>query len=428
MIPVRLLCLALATGSAFAQPTPVVLDLAGALQRAREYNQQFLQAGIAAALAREDRAQAKAAFFPTLNAFNQYIYTQGNGTPSGVFVSADGVHVYNEQATVHADLFSFTKRAEYQRAIAAEAVARARQDIAARGLIGTVVQSYYALVSAQRRERNARSSVDEAARFVDITRKQEQGGEVARADVIKAQLGLQQRQRDLLEASATTQKARIALGVLVFPDLTQPYDITDDLRPDVPLASLDEFRAQALASSPELRAAQAGLQQAEAGISVARSAYYPSLLVDYFFGINANVFNVRGPDDRQNLGSVVQGTVNVPVWNWGITRSRVKQAQLQRKQAEQEITFAQRGLQLNLNTFYLEAQTAQAQLDLLRSSLDLSNESLRLTVLRYQAGEATALEVVDAQSTLASARNAFDDGLARYRLAVAALQTLTGRF
>jgi len=228
VIPVRLLCLALATGSAFAQPTPVVLDLAGALQRAREYNQQFLQAGIAAALAREDRAQAKAAFFPTLNAFNQYIYTQGNGTPSGVFVSADGVHVYNEQATVHADLFSFTKRAEYQRAIAAEAVARARQDIAARGLIGTVVQSYYALVSAQRRERNARSSVDEAARFVDITRKQEQGGEVARADVIKAQLGLQQRQRDLLEASAATQKARIALGVLVFPDLTQPYDITDD--------------------------------------------------------------------------------------------------------------------------------------------------------------------------------------------------------
>lgn len=432
MIAGRALCLVLAIGSAFAQqpasPPPVTLDLPGALQRAREYNQQFLQAGIAAALAREDRRQAKAAFFPTLNAFNQYIYTQGNGTPSGVFVANDGVHVYSEQALAHTELFSMTRRADYQRTIAAEAAARARQDVAARGLISTVVQNYYALISAQRRERNARSSVDEAARFAEITRQQEQGGEVARADVIKAQLGLQQRQRDLLEAVTATQKARIALGVLIFPDLTQPYDITDDLRPDLPLPALDELRPQAISTSPELRAAQAGLQQAEAGISLARSAYFPSLAIDYFYGINANVFNVRGPDDRQNLGSVVQGTVTVPVWNWGITHSRIKQAQLQRQLAEQDVTFTQRTLQLNLNTFYLEAQTARAQLDSLRSSLDLSVESLRLTVLRYQAGEATALEVVDAQSTLALARNAYDDGLARYRVAIASLQTLTGRF
>jgi outer membrane protein TolC len=64
--------------------------------------------------------------------------------------------------------------------------------------------------------------------------------------------------------------------------------------------------------------------------------------------------------------------------------------------------------------------------DSLRTSLDLATESLRLTVLRYQAGDARLLEVVDAQSTLTQARNAFDDGLVRYRAALVALQTLTG--
>jgi hypothetical protein len=133
----------------------------------------FLSAGIAAALAREDRIQAKAALFPTVNALTQYIYTQGNGTPSGVFISNDGVHVYNEQAVVHAELFSFEKRALYQRSIAAEAAAKAKQDIAIRGLVGTVVQSYYALVSAQRHTVNAQRGVDEATRFLEITQKQE---------------------------------------------------------------------------------------------------------------------------------------------------------------------------------------------------------------------------------------------------------------
>jgi outer membrane protein TolC len=60
--------------------------------------------------------------------------------------------------------------------------------------------------------------------------------------------------------------------------------------------------------------------------------------------------------------------------------------------------------------------------------VDLSQDNLRLTVLRYQAGESTAQEVVDAQTTLAQARGAYDDGLSRYRVAVANLQTLTGIF
>jgi outer membrane protein TolC len=56
----------------------------------------------------------------------------------------------------------------------------------------------------------------------------------------------------------------------------------------------------------------------------------------------------------------------------------------------------------------------------------LAAESLRLTTMRYQAGESTVLEVVDAQNTVTLARNAFNDGQARFRVALATLQTLTG--
>ena len=82
----------------------------------------------------------------------------------------------------------------------------------------------------------------------------------------------------------------------------------------------------------------------------------------------------------------------------------------------------------NLSGYYLEAESARSELDLLRQSADLAAENLRLNGLRYQAGEATILELVDAQNTLNQARNAYDDGLVRYRLALANLQTLTGTF
>ena len=72
--------------------------------------------------------------------------------------------------------------------------------------------------------------------------------------------------------------------------------------------------------------------------------------------------------------------------------------------------------------------TARAAVDTLRRASDLAAESLRLINLRYQAGESTALEVVDAQNTLVQTRNAYDDAQTRYRVAVANLQTLTGPF
>ena len=283
------------------------------------------------------------------------------------------------------------------------------------------------LVTAQRHLENARRSVEEARQFLDITQKQERGGEVARADVIKAQLQLQQRERDLLDAQANIEKARVALGVILFPNIDQQFTVADDLGASLTLPPISEFRPLAVSTSPDIAAAQSGLTVASAGMSAARAGYYPVFAIDYFYGIDANVLAFRGPDNRQNLGSVVQGTLTIPLWNWGATRSRIKQAELAQKQAEYELTFAQRGVESSLRTAYIEADTARAQLDSLKSSLDLSEESLRLTLLRYEAGEATALEVVDAQSTLAQARNAYADGLARYRVAVAALQTMTGR-
>lgn len=421
---------------------PVSISLKEALARARKYGAQVEAANIAVQLAHEDRQQAKAASLPSVNALNQFIYTEGNGTPSGIFVANDGVHVYNEQLVAHEELLSFVRRGEIRAAAAAEAVARAKADLATRGLNATVIQDYYAIASAERKLANAQRSVSEVQNFLDISQKLEHGGEAAHADVIKAQLQVQQQQREAAEAASTVQKAKIALAVLIFPAFEMNYQIQDDLTQAPALTPLPDVTARAQATNPELRAARAGLQEARLGLSVARYGYLPSLGLDVFYGIDANQFAARTnyptPESgrstlpnylvpyRQNLGYVAQATLNVPIWNWGSTHSKVKQASLKERQAEIDLTMAQKQAQADVATAYQEAQTASTQIQSLRSSSDLAVESLRLTLLRYQAGEATALEVADAQTTANQARTAYDDGLIRYRIAVSTLEMLTG--
>jgi len=424
-----LLLLAAWSLHALAQTAPVpTITLEDALQRARANSVQFQAAITESKVAHEDYVQARAALLPSLSYTNQYLYTEGNGTPSGRFIASNGVHEYLSQGNAHQALnLGLGQIAEFRRTSAAEALARAKAEIGARGLVATVVQDYYALVVAQRKNGNAQTAATEAKSFLDLSQKLEQGGEVAHSDVIKAQLQSNDRDRDLRETQLGSEKARLSLAVLLFPNFNQDFNVADDLNATPALATFADTEILAQRNNPALRAALAAAQTAGDGVTVARSAHFPTLTLDYWYGIDASHFATR-TDGLHNLGYAAAATLSLPVWNWGATQSKVKQAEFRRQQARVELSAAQRGLIADLHALYAEAESARDQLETLRSSADLAAESLRLTNLRYQGGEATALEVVDAQNTLLQARNAYAEGEARYRLALANLQTLTGTF
>jgi len=418
---------AAAQGSRTDAAVPVIA-FADALTKARGNNPQLQSAFTALGLAHQDLVQSRAALLPNVTYNMGEIYTQPSqhGINNPGFIANNGVHEYIAQGNVH-EALSLTNFADYGRAAAAQAVARAKSEIALRGLVVTVAQAYYGYLSAQRKYATAQRANEEAQRFLGISQKLEQGGEVAHSDVIKAQLQSQQIQRDLREAELGMNKSRLDLAVLIFRDFTENFTVVDDLATPQPLPTFDELKAAGARNNPDLRAAQAALRQASREVTSAWGGVLPALSLDYWYGIDANQFAVNGPDGIHNLGSAAAATLQVPLWSWGANLSKVKQADLQKKQAVVELSAAQRTLLANIRTFYDEAQAALAELELLRQSEQLAAESLRLINMRYQGGESTVLEVVDAQNALTTASNAYADGQVRFRIAMANLQTLTGK-
>jgi outer membrane protein TolC len=440
--PIAILVL-MGTGAlGFAQGTPtsapLTITLQDALQRARQNTPEYRAAVTNLGLARGDRVQARALLLPDVSYNTSYIYTEGTGPvpascqtttlgcPTSRYIANNGVHEYISQANVH-EALSLTNLADYRRSSAALAAARAKAEIAARGLVVTVTQAYYGLVVAERKYANEQRAASESARFLDISQKLEAGGEVAHADVIKARIQAQQQQRDLQEAQIAMERSRLDLAVLLFPNFNQDFTVVDDLQNPEPLPTFAEVTAAGQKNNPDLRAAVAAFQGANYEVSAAWGGLLPSLSLDYFYGIDANHFAVSTNGVR-NLGYSTIATLQIPIFSWGADRSKLKQAELRRDQAHVELNFAHRQLLSHLRQFYSESETARSEMESLASSAELAADSLRLTTLRYQAGESTVLEVVDAQNTLTLARNAYDDGQSRYRVAVANLQTLTGNF
>jgi outer membrane protein TolC len=415
----------------------VTISLQDALERAEKNEAAYSAAVTDAKLAREDHLQARALGLPSLGLQTSALLDQGNGEIStGRYVTQDGVHVYRQWAVVHQDfsMGTLTMVGE-RRGAALEALAEAKAEIARRGLKVTVTKDYYALVVSQRKYATAQEGLQQAQHFLDMTREQETQGQVAHSDVIKAQLQFNQQKSALQEAQLQMENDRLTLGVLIFPAFTENFSLVDDLDQGPGLPAFPDVKAMAERENPELRVAMEAIKASNLEVSAARSALLPSVTTDLDYGIEANAFALRstvsafpekGP--LPNVGYFATITLNLPVWDWGALRSKLRQAEYRREQARVELTLAQRQMISELYSTYNEAQTAKSAVATLRESADLGSESLRLTVLRYQAGQASALEVVDAQNTFAQSRNAYDDAQARYRLAVAELQTLTGSF
>jgi outer membrane protein TolC len=405
----------------------VPISLQEAIQRAQAANTAFAAATTDTKVAQSERTIARATLLPNVVYHNQYLYTQGTGGSSFPlrFIANNSVHEYVSQGSV-TETIGGAGLAGYKRANAEAAAARARLEVARRGLVVTVVGNYYGVIAADAKLTVARRALDEANHFSSITGKRESSGEVARADTVRADLQIQQRQRELNDAKLAADRARLELGVLLFSDPTTPYKLTSsmDELPKLPL--LSEIEASSMEHNPDLKAAMESLHAAELGVTAARFTYAPDLSINYSYGIDSAQFAVRAPDGSRNLGYSAAVTFDIPIWDWLATRSHIHESVVRREQAEVELTVTQRQLIASLHETYQEAKVSLEQLRLLDHSVQSATESLRLTNLRYSSGEGSVLEVVDSQNTLVQAESSRADGAARYFDALANLQTLTG--
>jgi outer membrane protein TolC len=425
-----------------APATSSAITLDDAIQRAQHANSAYFAAVTDAALAKSQAVVARSTLLPGIVYHNQYLYTQGQpgfltttpsssgATTSSVrYVANNTIHEYMSQGVV-TETIGGQAMVDYRRSLADAAAARARLEVARRGLVAAVVEAYYGLLNADGKVAIAQRALDEASRFVTNSQHRETAGEVARADVIKGELQQQQRLRDLNDAKVADEKARLDLGVLLFPDPTTPYTLTAGLDTLPPLPDRAVTEAAARRNNPDLRAALEALHSAQLEVTGGWFGYVPNLGLQYFYGIDAPQFAVttRNPDGTttRNLGYSASATLDIPVWDWFATHEKIKQGRIHREQAQVELSITQRQLIASLNELYNEASVARSQLALLDESVTTAVESLRLTNLRYTGGEGSVLEVVDAQNSLVTVQQARLDGATAYVTAIANLQTLTG--
>jgi outer membrane protein TolC len=402
------LIVALSSVEARAQTGPLTLE---------ECVRLALASPSAVSVARQQREiaalglpQAKAAHLPQARVDGAFTYNSplidNRSLPS--HVALNGIREYGALLTAVQELdLSGRLRAASARARADGDAAAASLVLAERDLKRAVTGAYHRLLLARRLVQVARDALAEAQRFEGRSRQLFDKGEVARADVVKAAAQAASLEQAVSAAELAAETANHELASFWTAAVAEPLAVVDVL--EDPVAPWDA----APADNPFLRRPERALFEAErAGFAAESRRAHAALLPQASFTFQYGLDSLRLNWGDRGYAAFV--ALSVPLFDWSKARSASRQFLLQADQVDENRQIAVRTFSREYEDALARVRVSSAQIVITQKRVSLSEENLRLSRVRYDGAEGSALDVVAAQSELADARANYYS--ARFRL------------
>jgi outer membrane protein TolC len=287
-----------------------------------------------------------------------------------------------------------------------------------------VVQSYYGVVAGDAGLIAAKTTEEADSRSLDVARTLRQGGAGTKADVLQAETALDQAVLVRVQAEAAEKNARGALAVTLGLPADQKLALAPEPVPtEAPTltARMSDLMAEAMRQRPDLAAALAQRDSAEANIAVARAAGRPSISVS----AGRNLIDTTGIP-HQNY-TIIGVNVTVPIFTGFDADYGVRQAQAAFEASEANADQVRLGVSLGVWNAYNALDSANRQLAVTSGLTQTAEENEQVALGRYQAGVGSIVDVLTAQTAAALARQTRISAELGWQVARAQLTLAVGR-
>ena len=315
--------------------------------------------------------------------------------------TAPGVDQRSVSVTLSYLLYDFGSRAaNLENARQLLAAAGATQDSTVQTVFLLAVQSYYqtqatlaALEAAKESERAAKESFAAAeARY--------KAGSATPADKLQAQTAYSQATLNRITADGNLKNAQGTLANMLGLDANRNVSLAASNTTSMPNDFEGDINAlieEARRRRPDLQAAAAQVKAYEASADAARASGRPTISLNAFADQNRSA----GIDTH---GSTVAINLNVPIFSGFAPTYQVRAAEAQVEAKNAQLEQLRLQVALDVWTAYQNLTTASQSLRTSGDLLDSAEQSARVALGRYKAGVGSILDVLNAQSALASAR------------------------
>ncbi len=289
--------------------------------------------------------------------------------------------------------------------------------------------SYLHALLAQELERIAAAAVVQAETFLSQEKLRESAGTSSELNVLRAEVSLANLQPQFVQAQNAALLATLDLKRLVDIPMSQPLRLTTALVPPTQ-QELADVHVDASSLLSRRAAVQAGERQVairEQQVKIAQSGHLPSVDLRVNYGrqlFPSRIFDLGNQRWRTDFTAVVG--VSVPIFSGFRTQADVQQARVQLEQERLRLTQLRENVLLQYEQATSEKRQAASQVTARQRTVDQAQRVHDLTVLRYDQGLATQLEVSDARLSLLQARTNYAQALSDFYLAAAGVSRAMG--
>jgi outer membrane protein TolC len=270
-------------------------------------------------------------------------------------------------------------------------------------VILAVGNTYLQAVADQARVETADAQVKTAQALYDQASDQVKAGTSPAIDALRANVELKTRQQDLIQSKNNFAIAKLTVARVIGLAPGQQFELTDtSLYQPFTGLTVEEALKRAYANRSDFRAALADVHASEYALKSAKDGYLPTLSFSADYG-------VAGPYDTLTTHGLmdVRGTLNIPIFQGGKVHGDVLEASARLEQSRQRLDNLHAQIDDDVRTALLNIESAEEQVQVARSNIDLADETLAQSRDRFAAGVTDTVEVVQAEEAVASAHESY---------------------
>ncbi len=411
------------------EPEPTTFGLTDAIAFALQNSPRLRSARAAFERARGQEQAAFAPFLPQIDLLGQYgvvSSTLAPGVPGNEgFILANGFGSRSYAQTEVAlewTLYDFGRTGgRYRQAAARERIADLQRVRADQTVEFDVAAAYMGVLLGRASRRVQEDAVRRAEAILSDARARLKGGVAEREDVLRAEVQLSESQEALILARQGELDAVARLNNVMGRNAAWPLEVIDlETQPPLP-GALAQLLDQAAAQRPEVGLARQQAAAAEGGRQAAKAEFLPRIFVRGSVGHTDGEGVITGWQEGAGLH------LEAPLYTGGQNRGELRAADAEIEAAVADAQAILDAISLEVNLAYRAATAARERIELARTAVVQAQEDLRLLRVRYNNGNATPTDIVDAEAALTRSQQRFFSATYTYLAALARLDYAVGR-
>lgn len=372
---------------------------------------------------------AKGAFLPNLNlnASGQDFFSENqriDPTTGQVVNSGSTSRSLTGSVSSSIELWDGTRRSsELKSARANQSATEASLLDATFQQVLTTTNTFLDALSALQLMRVREASVVRAEEQLKTSIAKLRAGSATRSDSLRSLVGVGNAQLQLVSARASLATSEANLGRLIGESDRVSAEDDSAFYRVLPAVDTLALRAEALARSPSVQAAEAALRASQASLSTSKAAYWPTLTLSgnqSLNGTRSNDFNMLNQRSL-SLGFSWQ------LFNRFTREQNITTQQINVDVAQSNMEEARRAVLADLTARLADLDAARLRIEITQRSVDASLEDLRVQQERYRLGVSTILDVLLTTESLTQAEVDAVNARFDYLRARAAISALIGR-